>query len=101
MPAALRERQPLDLVLTAVAYLAARQPPAHFHQLPSRPLGLVAKLAHELTPARIADGLGQRPVLEQAGDIERLETQHLVFVDQRAGRFMDGIAKSSACSGVG
>ena len=68
--------------------------------MPPCPFCLIDELAKKLAPPRIADGLGQGAVLDHPGDVERLDTKHLVFVEERAGRFVDGVARAATVRGM-
>jgi len=75
---------------------AAGEPAVQLDQLAPGPRRLVLELSDQFAPASIGDGLAQRPIADQVLHRQRLDTDHLVFVDQSARQLMQAIK-----SGIG
>ncbi len=64
------------------------------------PSGFILKLAHELTPAYISDGFGERVVLDHILDLQTLDAHHLVFADDLRREFVLRVASSIGYPGM-
>jgi len=60
----------------------------------------VLQLADEFSPADIGNTLGQRVILQQVFDGQRLDTDHLVFADETSGQLVLEITASIGNAGM-
>ena len=68
-------------MLAGATRLTRRIPAINLDERASIPPGFVYQLAHELAPTHIADGFGERVVLDHVLDRKALDAHHLVFAD--------------------
>ena len=76
--------------------LAAREKAVNRLQSPPIPLALVFEHRTELPKRRIADGLGQTPVLDHAPDIQVLDGNGIIPPNQAGRRLVQGILAAPA-----
>jgi len=73
------------------AALRRRVPLVNRHDSPPIPGGLVLKLPDQFTPAHVGYRFGKAVIFEQVLDTEAFHAQHLVFVNQARGQFVQEI----------